>query len=914
MATLSRSEIADKIRKLLALAEGAGTEAEAANAAGRAAALTRPSSLTSFLRCEHAWHTRNVFGGCHEVQTVEPEVQQTDAERIASELRPSIKAHVEEQGGDFQAVEGGWVVSFGKSDDSPGWVRGTDPLVDTWVGKRVERVRDSGTLRVLKEFGFEPAQGALIQVDRHEATVRCDDCTFTCPRSASLFRLVDKVTEQPEQVAEQPEWTPLDDDAQPRSATTSSEIEALFVRVTRPAFAERPRVRVTYADGSQCEGLPVYDPYDEAGLDYGVAFEGADAWNDPQTYTRWGTSDDVCAADEQIVSLEVLPSEPVSAEQSESAKVEMPEPAKVPAFLTVDAAVCSQVVPDFDCDAALHGWRKAFVEQLAAAQAKAKDEIGTLTSRLEKAEALADTTSKWASDVQAKYDAERIAHARTSELLDASQREIKILRDANDGAERRVNVLRETLAAERSIPRPDVGFSTRRKLGELLGLSQDPGNTDIIEAVELLVEGRKKVVPTNTASVVINDPTPDKLRQYIGRRVKVYAVDKSSGLPTLKHNEVLKRVEILGQPYLALGGAIACRYDDGASTRTVVEVLPEQAVHTTEVAEPDAAAIEPGPFDVPYSLDDLVPSEQRQPEPNKPEEQRVAPDVSESDAIEYLANLVEEHLADVPSEERVRRAAAFIRKDGKDAGASDSEIGQMVIDVLHVLAQRQVSSLEQTPPSKPLTKGTHVFVEPDRVQVGSMRPGHGGVIDDNGILVQHADKAIIVYRSADLTPVEALVGRTFYRGANFCTLVSVIDEVCEVRWKGSNFGATVELRNFVRGYELCERETGPVEDVPDPTMAILLQASEQASKAAEEKRVHPLAVRIDSSEAAAPFVGRRVIVHCPTRPDVDGRTFRYELRLVDASVLRPDRSAVEPFALREPHSVELTRETVAVAP
>lgn len=39
MATLSRSEIADKIRKLLALAEGAGTEAEAANAAGRAAAL-----------------------------------------------------------------------------------------------------------------------------------------------------------------------------------------------------------------------------------------------------------------------------------------------------------------------------------------------------------------------------------------------------------------------------------------------------------------------------------------------------------------------------------------------------------------------------------------------------------------------------------------------------------------------------------------------------------------------------------------------------------------------------------------------------------------------------------------------------------------------------------------------------------
>lgn len=39
MAALTRSEVADKIRKLLALAEGAGTEAEAANAAGRAADL-----------------------------------------------------------------------------------------------------------------------------------------------------------------------------------------------------------------------------------------------------------------------------------------------------------------------------------------------------------------------------------------------------------------------------------------------------------------------------------------------------------------------------------------------------------------------------------------------------------------------------------------------------------------------------------------------------------------------------------------------------------------------------------------------------------------------------------------------------------------------------------------------------------
>lgn len=36
---LTRTEIADKIRKLLALADGAGTEAEAANAAARAAAL-----------------------------------------------------------------------------------------------------------------------------------------------------------------------------------------------------------------------------------------------------------------------------------------------------------------------------------------------------------------------------------------------------------------------------------------------------------------------------------------------------------------------------------------------------------------------------------------------------------------------------------------------------------------------------------------------------------------------------------------------------------------------------------------------------------------------------------------------------------------------------------------------------------
>ena len=127
--------------------------------------------------------------------------------------------------------------------------------------------------------------------------------------------------------AEQPERTPLDDDAQPTSATTPSEIEALFKRVTRPhLLCDRPRVRVAYADGSTREGTPLY-----ASASRKLACGVIDSYD-----VRWASASDVhysepgrgrqvtaSAVDyaEQIVSVHVLPSEP--------AKTEAPEPAPI---------------------------------------------------------------------------------------------------------------------------------------------------------------------------------------------------------------------------------------------------------------------------------------------------------------------------------------------------------------------------------------------------------------------------------------------------------------------------------------------------------------------------------------------------------------------------------------------------------